>query len=161
MHLHLRAAAEADIRDDHDWLSTFMGTAWGVIEAEYAAGIADAIEKDYHRLDTFYVEETDDPDARLPVFGGRQPAGAPTDHYPDPPLILLEPAGVARAAAFLTAVSFDGLWARAGGRITASFGPGWSDATVRGIYENHHRSLRGFYERAAAAGHAVVKAGWF
>ncbi|MCX2182285.1 YfbM family protein [Streptomyces sp. SKN60] len=150
-----------------------MGAAWDVIEVEHAAGVADAIEKDYGRLDELYRTETGtetgtgtgtEPaasDAELPVFGGRQPAGAPTDRYPDPPLILLEPAGVARAAAFLATVSFDALWARLGGRIVSSMGPDWDDATVREMYETHHRSLRGFYERAAAAGHAVIKAGWF
>ncbi|XEC32760.1 DUF1877 family protein [Streptomyces fradiae] len=140
-----------------------MNAAWDVIEVEHAAGVADAIEKDYGRLDELYrtAAGAGATDAELPVFGGRQPAGAPTDRYPDPPLILLEPAGVTRAAAFLATVSFDALWARLGGRIVTSMGPDWDDATVREMYETHHRSLRGFYERAAAAGHAVIKAGWF
>ncbi|MFI8824547.1 DUF1877 family protein [Streptomyces sp. NPDC053431] len=160
MHLHLRAAAETDLRDDHAWLTDFMGTAWENHEVEYAAGVSDSVEKDFRTLHELYAASAEE-DAVLPVFGGRQPAGAPTDRLPHPPLMLLAPDETVRAAAFLTAVSFDDLWSRAGAGIRDSFGPGWSESTLRDIFRSHHRGLRAFYERAAASGHAVVKAGWF
>ncbi|MFJ7063866.1 DUF1877 family protein [Streptomyces sp. NPDC101115] len=160
MHLHLRAAAETDIRDDHAWLTTFMGVAWDHHEVEYAAGIADSIEKDHHLLHEVYAESPD-ADAWLPVFGGRQPADPPAEGLPHPALMLMDPAEVGRAAAFLAAVPFDDLWSRAGERIVHSPGPGWSADLVRGIFLGHHQDLRAFYARAAAAGHVVVKAGWF
>ncbi|MFD5324727.1 DUF1877 family protein [Streptomyces sp. NPDC127092] len=162
MHLHLRAAAETDIRDDYAWLTAFMGVAWDHHEVEYAAGIAHSIEKDYRLLHEMYAE-CQDADAWLPVFGGRQPADPPAGGLPHPPLMLMDPAEAGRAAAFLAAVPFDDLWSRAGARILSSFGPGWSadPDRIRRIFQGHHQDLRAFYARAAAAGHAVVKAGWF
>ncbi|MFF2567904.1 DUF1877 family protein [Streptomyces sp. NPDC058084] len=160
MHLHLRAAAETDLRDDHVWLTAFMGTAWENHEVECAAGVSDSVEKDFRTLHELY-EASGESDAWLPVFGGRQPAGAPSDRLAHPPLMLLTPDETVRAAAFLTSVSFDDLWSRAGAGIHASFGPGWPETTVREIFRTHHRDLRAFYARAAASGHTVLKAGWF
>ncbi|MER8045638.1 DUF1877 family protein [Streptomyces sp. NPDC094032] len=160
MHMHLRAATTAEILDDHAWLEAFMATAWEHHEVEYAAGVADSIEKDFGLVHALY-EASGDAAGWLPVFGGRQPAGAPADHLPHPPLLLLEPAEVRTAAAFLADVSFDALWEAAGAKILASFGPGWAEALVLEILGGHHRDLRAFYGRAAAAGHTVVKAGWF
>ncbi|MFD7980785.1 DUF1877 family protein [Streptomyces sp. NPDC059071] len=162
MHLHLRAAAEPDIRDDHAWLTAFMGVTWGHHEVECAAGIAHSIEKDHHQLHEMYAG-SQDADAWLPVFGGRRPADPPAGGLPHPPLMLMDPAEAGRAAAFLAAVTFDDLWSRAGGRIVRSSGPGRSadPERIRGIFQGHHQDLRAFYARAAAAGHAVVKAGWF
>lgn len=160
MHMHLRAAAEGEIRDDHSWLEAFMATAWEHHQVEYAAGVACSIEKDFHLVHELY-SASPDPAAWLPVFGGRQPAGATPDAVPDPPLVLLEPAEVRTAAAFLSAVSFDELWDAGGAKILAHFGPGWAEALVVEIFRSHHRDLTAFYGRAAAAGHAVVKAGWF
>ncbi|MFI8517816.1 DUF1877 family protein [Streptomyces sp. NPDC085481] len=158
-HLHLRAVAETDVKDDHAFLAAFMSTAWDNHEVECAAGVADSIEKDSATLHDLYGTSADDA-SRLPVYGGRPPSGAPADRPADPPLTVLDPAGVRGAAAFLTAVSFDELWSAAGDGIHASFGPGWSETLVREIHLGHHGGLRAFYGRAAAAGHAVVKAGW-
>ncbi|GAA2794675.1 hypothetical protein GCM10019017_45190 [Streptomyces showdoensis] len=160
MHMHLRAAAQAEIRDDHSWLEAFMATAWAHHEVECAAGVAASIEKDFGLLHELCSAGADAA-GWLPVFGGRQPAGAPADELPHPPLLLLEPAEVRTAAAFLAAVPFDGLWDAAGAKILASFGPGWAEALVVEVFRGHHRDLRAFYGRAAAAGHTVVKAGWF
>ncbi|MFG3347400.1 DUF1877 family protein [Streptomyces sp. NPDC048018] len=159
MHLHLRAAVETDLRDDHAWLTAFMGTAWAHHEVECAAGVADSVEQNSRTLHELY-EASAASDARLPVFGGRRPVGAPSDGLARPPLMLLAPGETARAAAFLASVSFDGLWSRAGARTHASFGPGRPEPTVREIFRCHHEILRAFYARAAASGHAVIKAGW-
>ncbi|MEU8758511.1 DUF1877 family protein [Streptomyces sp. NPDC048659] len=159
MHMHLRAAAGAEIRDDHSWLEAFMATAWAHHEVEYAAGVAGSIEKDFRLVHALY-EASGATAGRLPVLGGRQPAGAPAAAPPHPPLRVLEPAGVRAAAAFLTDASFEDLWEAAGPGIHASFGPGWPEALVAEIFQRHHRDLRAFYGRAAAAGHTVVKAGW-
>ncbi|MFI1811346.1 DUF1877 family protein [Streptomyces sp. NPDC020422] len=160
MHMHLRAAAEAEIRDDHAWLEAFMSRAWEHHQVECAAGIADSVEKDFHLLHELY-SASPDPAAWLPVFGGRQPAGAAADAVPDPPLILLEPAEVRTAAAFLAGTAFEELWDAGGAKIVAHFGPDWAEALVEEIFRSHHRDLTAFYRRAAAAGHTVVKAGWF
>ncbi|MEV5972936.1 DUF1877 family protein [Streptomyces sp. NPDC051921] len=160
MHLHLRAAAETDLRDDHEWLTAFMGAAWENHRVEHAAGVSDSVEKDFRTLHELY-EASAESDAWLPVFGGRQPAGGPSDRLAHPPLMLLAPDETVRAAAFLAAVSFEELWSRAGASIHGSFGPGWPEPTVRDIFRSHHEHLRAFYERAAVSGHAVVKAGWF
>lgn len=157
--MHLRAAAAAEILDDHSWLEAFMGTAWEHREVECAAGVADAIEKDFGLVHELYSASADAA-GWLPVFGGRQPAGAPDDRLTHPPLVLLEPDEVRAAAAFLADVSFDELWEAAGAKILASFGPGWAEALVLEVFQGHHRDLRAFYGRAAAAGHTVVKAGW-
>ncbi|MEV8627070.1 DUF1877 family protein [Streptomyces sp. NBC_01268] len=158
--MHLRAAAMSEILDDHAWLEAFMSRAWEHHQVECAAGVADSIEKDFGLVHELYAASTDVA-GWLPVFGGRQPAGAPGDAVPDPPLLLLEPAEVRAAAAFLADVPFDELWEVTGAKILASFGPGWAEALVLEIFRGHHRDLRAFYGRAAAAGHTVVKAGWF
>ncbi|MEU6927624.1 DUF1877 family protein [Streptomyces sp. NPDC046385] len=160
MHMHLRAAAEAEILDDHAWLEAFMATAWEHHQVEYAAGVAESLEKDFDLVHELF-SASGDAAGWLPVFGGRQPAGAPDGHRAHPPLLLLEPAEVRTAAAFLAEVPFDALWEAAGAKILAAFGPGWAEALVLEIFRGRHRDLRAFYGRAAAAGHTVVKAGWF
>ncbi|MFF3214323.1 hypothetical protein ACFYYB_27120 [Streptomyces sp. NPDC002886] len=67
--------------------------------------------------------------------------------------MLLEPPGVSQAAHFLAPVSFDELWNVVSARFSAL---GWTRQELL----DHHRNLQGFYERAASAGHAVVKAVW-
>ncbi|MEV7276788.1 DUF1877 family protein [Streptomyces sp. NPDC093111] len=160
MHLHMRAAAEAEILDDHAWLDAFMARAWEHHQVECAAGVACWIEKDFDLVHEL-CSASGDAAGWLPVFGGRQPAGAPGDELPHPPLILLEPAEVRVAAAFLADVPFEALWEAAGAKILATVGPGWAGALVLEIFRGRHRDLRAFYGRAAAAGHTVVKAGRF
>ncbi|UXY32891.1 YfbM family protein [Streptomyces sp. HUAS TT20] len=162
IHLHLRAVAESEIRDDHTWLAAFMSEAWDNHPDEYAAGIADSINKVWGTVNDLYaaadVLDTDaDEPWTLPIYGGRPvPHSADADPS-NPPLMLLEPPGVSQAAAFLATVSFDQLWNVAGGKI---MGPGRDEAQARQEFLNYHRDLLGFYERAASAGHAVVKAVW-
>jgi hypothetical protein len=162
IHLHVRAVAESEIRDDHTWLAAFMSEAWDNHPDEYAAGIADSINKVWGTVNDLYaaadVLGTDaDKSWTLPIYGGRPvPHSADADPS-NPPLMLLEPPGVSQAADFLAAVSFDQLWNVAGARI---IGPGWDEAQARQEFLNYHRDLQGFYGRAASAGHAVVKAVW-
>ncbi|WP_225828447.1 DUF1877 family protein [Streptomyces naphthomycinicus] len=162
IHLHLRAVAEAEIRDDHTWLAAFMWRAWENHPDEYAAGIADSIDKIWSSVDDLYAAaellgaDADEP-WTLPVFGGRPVAHGADADPSDPPLMILEPPGVAQAADFLARVSFDGLWNAAGAGIV---GGGWDEAQARQEFLDHHRDLRAFYGRAAAAGHGVVKAVW-
>ncbi|MET7382963.1 hypothetical protein ABZT08_29890 [Streptomyces sp. NPDC005526] len=75
----------------------------------------------------------------------------------NPSLMILEPLGVSQAADFLASVSFDELWSIAGAKLR---GWGSDEVQVRQEFLGHHRDLRGFYGRVAAAGHAVVKAVW-
>ncbi|MFE7168378.1 DUF1877 family protein [Streptomyces sp. NPDC057616] len=158
IHLQLRAVAESEIRDDHTWLAAFMLAAWENHPDEYAAGIADSIDKVFHSVNDLYAAagvlraDADEP-WTLPIYGGRPVAHGADDDLSDPPLMILEPSGVAEAAAFLAAVSFDDLWGEAGAKLDT-----WEHA--RQEFSHHHEDLRDFYGRAASAGHAVVKAVW-
>ncbi|UKY50764.1 DUF1877 family protein [Streptomyces inhibens] len=162
-HLHFRAVPEAEIRDDYTWLEEFMCDAWDDLPAECAAGIADAIEKDFSLVNTLYaaaatLDETENGSGgseswQLPIFGGR-PVYHP-DHS-QPPLLILTPAETRTAADFLIAAPFDTLWEAAGAKIRAPFG-NWDEAEVKAIFVSHHTNLRDFYRQTASAGQAVIK----
>ncbi|MER5476401.1 DUF1877 family protein [Streptomyces sp. NPDC002734] len=159
IYLHMRAVAESEIRDDHTWLAGFMFESWENLPDECAAGIAEAINKAWYCLNDLYaavrVLDADADDSwELPIYGGRSPALSADADPNDPPLGILEPAGVSQAAGFLARVSFDELWKVAGAEISWSRGDG---EQVRQEFLGYHRDLQGFYGRAAAAGHAVVK----
>ncbi|MFF4284220.1 DUF1877 family protein [Streptomyces sp. NPDC001633] len=182
IHLHLRAVAESEIRDDHTWLAAFMWKAWENHPDEYAAGIADSINKVWSSVDAFYAAaevleadadaatDTDtaadtaadtatdaDKPWMLPIYGGRPVAHSRDADPSNPPMMFLEPGGVSQAANFLARVSFDELWNVAGAKLV---GRGWDEAQARQEFLDHHGSLQGFYARAAAAGHGVVKVVW-
>jgi hypothetical protein len=91
------------------------------------------------------------------MYGGRPVAHNPDTAHSNPLLGILEPPGVSQAAGFLASVSFDELWDVASAKLVWS---GWDEAQVRQEFLDHHRHLRGFYERAATSGHAVVRAVW-
>ncbi|OKK08563.1 hypothetical protein AMK26_06125 [Streptomyces sp. CB03234] len=155
-HLHFRAVPEGDVRDDLAWLESFMSAAWDDHPAEYRAGLATSIEKDFGLVDQLYAT-AGCVDRELPVYGGR-----PVE-YPDgdrPPFLVLPPDQVRSAADFLAGASFEALWETAGDKIRAVFA-GWDEAVVKEILLGHHRDLCAFYRRTASAGHAVVKAAWF
>lgn len=162
IHLHLRAIAESEIRDDHTWLAAFMSEAWDNHPDEYAAGIADSIEKVFNSVNGFYAAadvfnaDVDKP-WTLPIYGGRPVAHSADADPSNPLLMILEPPGVSQAADFLATVSFDELWNIAGAKLG---GWGGEEAQVRQEFLDIHRDLQGFYGRAASAGHAVVKAVW-
>ncbi|MEU9497962.1 DUF1877 family protein [Streptomyces sp. NPDC048196] len=172
IHLHLRAVAESEIRDDHTWLAEFMWKAWENHPDEYAAGIADSIDKVWSSVDALYAAgevlaadadtdtdtDTDgDKPWTLPIYGGRPVAHSMDADPSNPPLMFLEPPGVSQAADFLARVSFDELWNVAGPKLV---GRGWDEAEARQEFLDRHRSLQNFYGRAAAAGHGVVKVVW-
>ncbi|MFG2279520.1 DUF1877 family protein [Streptomyces asoensis] len=162
IHLHMRAVAESEIRDDHTWLAAFMYEAWENHPAEYAAGIAESIDKVFSSVNDLYAAaEALDPEAGevslLPIYGGRPAAHGAGADPSDPPLMILEPFEVSRAARFLTSVSFDQLWKIAGARLG---GRGQGGEEIRQELLDHHRDLEEFYGRAAAAGHAVVRVVW-
>lgn len=160
--MHLRAVAESAIRDDHTWLAAFMSEAWDNHPDEYGAGIAVSIDKVWHAVNDLYAAaDVLDADAaqpwELPIYGGRPVAHSADADPSDPPLGILEPPGVSQAAGFLARVPFDGLWNVAGAGLVRS---GGDEEQVRQEFLDHHRRLQGFYGRAAASGHAVVRAVW-
>ncbi|MGW1894936.1 DUF1877 family protein [Streptomyces sp. NPDC002004] len=162
IHMHIRAVAESEIRDDHTWLAAFMWEAWENLPAEYAAGIAVSIDKVWDAVNDLYAAaEVLDADAgklwELPIYGGRPVAHSADADPSNPPLGILEPPEVSQAADFCASVSFDKLWNVASAKLVWS---GWDEAEVRQEFFNYHRRLQGFYERAATAGHAVVRAVW-
>lgn len=163
-HMHLRAVQESEVRHDYAWLTDFMGAAWDwdVHQAEFAAGIAESIEKDFSAVDELYRAGRLLPEGQggiweLPVFGGHN-----VDHptYTRPPFVHLTPAATRQASAFLTSVSFDALWESSPGLHTG-FGPDWAVEDVRDLFLRRHTGLRTFYDRTATAGKAVVKAFWY
>ncbi|MFI1714635.1 DUF1877 family protein [Streptomyces litmocidini] len=163
IHVHFRAVAVSEIQEDHTWLAAYLAKAWDDHADECAAGIATSIPKVWHFVEDLYAAAADlvgrgagEP-WTLPIHGGRPVAhGAGADLH-DPPMIFMDPPEVARAADFLTAVSFDALWNVAGGRLG---GAGPQEALSKEEYLEHHESLRSFYARAASSGHAVVKVVW-
>ncbi|MFE7615573.1 DUF1877 family protein [Streptomyces sp. NPDC057496] len=174
IHLHFRAVAKSEIRDDHTWLAAFMHEAWQNHPAEYAEGVAGSIEKVFGLVNDLYAAaETlgTDVDAgtdagvdtgvgrawELPVHGGRPVAHGAGADPSDPPMMLLEPPGVARAADFLAGVSFDELWSVAGAGVCGRLG---EEAQARQEFLRYHEDLRRLYGRAASAGRAMVKVVW-
>ncbi|MFD7321784.1 DUF1877 family protein [Streptomyces sp. NPDC059875] len=156
--MHLRATAEHEIQDDHAWLTDYMRAAWENLEAEYAAGIAESIEKDFGPLHDLYRAGAT-PAHELPVYGGRiihDPANQ------QPPFAILTPPEVTTAADLLTDAAFDTLWDVAGPALTAPYAL-WDEpeAAAMATYLTHHTALRAFYNRAAHAQHSVVKAFWY
>ncbi|MEV5600754.1 DUF1877 family protein [Streptomyces sp. NPDC052299] len=162
IHMHLRAVAESEIRDDHTWLTAFMWEAWENHPDECAAGIAESLDKVWDSVNDLYAAagalDADADESRgLPIYGGRPVAHSAGADPSNPPLGILDPRGVSRAASFLARVSFDELWNAAGARLGWT---GWDEAQVRQEFLDYHDGLRGFFGRAAAAGHAVVRVVW-
>ncbi|MFF8375387.1 DUF1877 family protein [Streptomyces sp. NPDC015661] len=161
IYLHFRAVAESEIRDDHTWLAAFMYEAWERVAEECEAGIADAINKAWGRVNDFYgaarAPGVDSETSSLPIYGGR-PVGHSADaDLGNPPMMILDPPDVSKAADFLASVSFDESWRIAG----AGFGGhGENDALFRQEFLAYHESLLAFYGQAASAGHSVVKVVW-
>ncbi|MFF7441979.1 DUF1877 family protein [Streptomyces sp. NPDC008122] len=162
IHLHFRAVAESEIRDDHTWLAAFMAEAWDRHAEEYAAGVTDSISKSWDSVNELYTAAdvagtgAEGP-WTLPIYGGRPVAHSPEADLGNPPVMYMDPPEVSRAADFLAGVSFDELWSAAGRRLG---GGGPDEALFRRDHLEHHESLRGFYGRAASAGHAVIKVVW-
>ncbi|MFD9093258.1 hypothetical protein [Streptomyces collinus] len=85
IHMHLRAVAESEIRDDHTWLAAFMWRAWENHPDEYAAGIAESIDKVWGSVNDLYaaadVLDADADDSwELPIYGGRPVAHGAAAH---------------------------------------------------------------------------------
>ncbi|MEU0405954.1 DUF1877 family protein [Streptomyces sp. NPDC006197] len=162
IHLHFRAVAESEIRDDHTWLTAYLSEAWDDFEDEHAAGVADAISKSWSSVNDLYAgaaavgTDADGP-WTLPIYGGRPVAHSTDADVSDPPMIFMDPPEVSRAAEFLATVSFDELWDAVGTKLGFR-GP--DEALFRQEYLERHESLRRFYARAASSGHAVVKVVW-
>jgi hypothetical protein len=164
-HMHLRAKASNEIPRDFPSLHAFMWAAWEAHPEEYAAGIADSIEKDFGHVDELYTMGTDqggdatDAASTLPIFGGRLIYSSPANDQP--PFVILNPAETRGTAEFLHTVSFDERWQIAGATLSTPY-VGWEDENAaRNIFLGYHNDLRTFYERAAQAGHAVIKAFWY
>ncbi|MGQ5261455.1 DUF1877 family protein [Micromonospora sp. ZYX-F-536] len=162
-HMHLRATATNQVPEDFPSLLAFMSAAWSAHQEEYAAGIADSIDKDFGHVHELYTMAVDDGDGtnaanNLPIFGGRHLHSPAED---EPPIVILEPADVRRTADFLRTLSFDDRWRIAERSLSAPY-TGWEDENAASnIYLGHHNALRAFYQRAARAGDAVVKAFWY
>ncbi|MFC8721968.1 DUF1877 family protein [Kitasatospora sp. NPDC057198] len=157
-HQHFRAVPPDELVVEAGWLAEFMLAAWRRFQEEYAAGVANAFEKDFDLHARLYtggadLDENDSDVRTLPVYGG-DPVFPESG---EPPFLVMPPEQVARTAEYLAGADFDALWAVAGERIRLSSGDG--DMAQEKAYRlGEHRDLTEFYGRAAAAGHAVVKA---
>jgi Domain of unknown function (DUF1877) len=104
----------------------------------------------------------------LPTTWGQRIGNPPGDgdlvHDPagkQPPFVILNPAETRVTAEFLRTVSFDERWRIAGAQLSRPYA-GWTDKdAARTTFLGCHHDLRTFYQRAAQAGHAVVKAFWY
>ncbi len=136
-----------------------MLAAWDRRREECAAGIANAIEKDFAEVNRLYTGAPDCPagpgsPSGLPVFGGE-----PVLRDDGPPFLIMPTEQVGAAAAFLNEASFDALWLASGAAISAN--QGGDPAFVREIFLSHHGGLVAFYGAAADADQAVLKAFWY
>lgn len=161
--MHLRATTPNEVPGDFSSLLDFMSIAWEAHQEEHQAGIADSIDKDFghvHELYTMGLDHGDDtnPTNNLPIFGGRLIHSQTEDQ---PPFVILDPADVRRTADFLRTLSFDERWHIARTKLSKPY-IGWEDENLaRSIYLGHHNDLRTFYEQAARAEDAVIKAFWY
>jgi len=162
-HIHLRATATNEVPGDFSSLLGFMSTAWEAYREEYVAGVAHSIDKDFGHVHELYTMGMDLGDGtntanHLPIFGGRHVHSPAKDQ---PPFVILAPAEVRRTADFLRALSFDERWRIAGTHLSTPY-IGWDDENAaRNVYLGRHDALRTFYQGAARAGDAVIKAFWY
>ncbi|MFB7946717.1 DUF1877 family protein [Kitasatospora phosalacinea] len=143
---------------DPEWLADFVWAARERWPEEDAAEIAYFIEKDHGFHARFYTDGVsvpeDEADVRtLPVFGGT----VVFRENGEAPFVVMAPESVRRAADYLAGVDFDALWAVVGEKVRVIH---WDAAEDRAYRLYLHEGLTEFYGRAAAAGHAVVKAFW-
>jgi hypothetical protein len=161
--MHLRATATNEVPEDFSSLLDFMSTAWEAHQEEYAAGVAHSIEKDFgyvHELYNMGVDQGDGTNTanNLPIFGGQHIHSPAKDQ---PPFVILDAAEVRRTEDFRRTLSFDDRWRNPGTNLSTPY-IGWEDENAaRNIYLGHHNALRAFYQRAARAGDAVIKAFWY
>jgi hypothetical protein len=145
-HLHLRAVTPdelAELEDDYTELTDFMLDAWDDHEEEAEDGMAASLCRNSHRIARLYGEG----DGRLPVYGGsthRDPEEV------DPPVLVMSPDEVRRAAAFLSAFPIEELTAH-----HRELGLDEDDDL------DSHDDLLDFYQDAADSGDAVIKAFWY
>lgn len=135
-----------------------MLAAWANHREEYTRGIADSIEKDFAGVSQLYTGAPDGPEdagdpSGLAVYGGEL-----VPREDGPPFLILQPHQVGEAAAFLNAANFDSFWDASGAALSAIWG---DPAFAREIYLSHHEGLVAFYQTAAQAGQAVIKAFWY
>ncbi|MFJ5924661.1 DUF1877 family protein [Kitasatospora sp. NPDC092948] len=125
---------------------------------EFTAGIATAVEKDFHGVNHLYTGSADgaedsDVPAAPPAFGG-----TPVGSEDGPPFLILTPLQVSQATAFLEAASFDELWAASKDGIFTPLRGHLYEVEARDFFLQHHTDLHAFHRQAAGAGHSVVKA---
>lgn len=170
-HLHLRAVPADGLPATYQELADLMWAAWEDHATEYAAGVAESVEKSFGHLDDLYTEgAAGDVRSRLAVFGGRVVAAPDRTQ---PPITVLDPVQVGEVAQFLRTVSFDALWQMAVERAAPYAGPPTDGVPYpggtalcpaydpRSDFLAHHQGLAAFYDRAALRDRAVVKALWF
>ncbi|GAA3379363.1 hypothetical protein GCM10020367_62580 [Streptomyces sannanensis] len=150
--MHFRAVPAEEIQEDFNRLTEFMLAAWDKHSEEYASGVSTSISKAFSHVNDFFTKGSDrgsgpSGPSLLPVYGGR--------HIEDPAhidlgFLILDPDQVRVAAEFLQ-TPFDTLWKVDGAQLY-----GWNEAEMK----HFHFGLRAFYQRAASAGHAVIKVVW-
>ncbi|MEV6654951.1 DUF1877 family protein [Streptomyces sp. NPDC051219] len=159
IHMHFRAVPIEEIQEDFGWLTEFMLAAWDKHSEEYASGISTSIEPFSHVNDLFTngSDGGEDPGERstLPIYGGRH---IEDPNHVDLGFLILDPNQVHAAAEFLQ-TAFDSLWKAAGAQLYGRIN-GWNDAQMKNFYLPYYLDLQAFYQRAASAGHAMIKVVW-
>ncbi|WP_329127792.1 DUF1877 family protein [Streptomyces sp. NBC_01465] len=145
---------ENELRDDYAWLEQTMWDALDRFPEESALGISAVLEKSHDQMARIYrCARTGTELEDLPVFGGR-PVFDPGESLP--PILILGPEDVGRAAEFLAGTSFTALWPDAKSEV--GWG-GWDKdgSEAQAHFRSCHEDLTAFFTKTSASGHAVVK----
>ncbi|MDJ0464090.1 DUF1877 family protein [Streptomyces sp. H27-C3] len=157
-YFHLRSVSSSELSTDPDRLRTFFADDWKVVRSRCEAETETVLAEDYLDVHRLYVGARHPPATSAPetllVLGGR-PVPLPGEGLP--PFVVLIPAQVSAAAAYLGAVSFETLWSAACEDLMAPHGLLFTEAELRSHFTLVHQRLTAFYTRTSDEGRAVVK----
>jgi hypothetical protein len=149
MWIYFQGLESSGLPEDAAGFEALFDVEFDELRRRVRAGDAVWLESGFFQLNELYSPRSKPGgDGELPIFGGC--------HIPDPGggpgHAVLEPAEVARAAAYLEGVSFPHRWQ--GWRQLPSSN---SDEELRGRLARYHEDLRAFYGRSVERGWSVVK----
>ncbi|HET6860376.1 MAG TPA: DUF1877 domain-containing protein [Streptomyces sp.] len=157
-HFHLRSVPSPELSADPERLRPLFADDWKTVRSRCEAQTETVLAEDYLDVHRLYVGARHPPAVSAPetllVLGGR-PVPLPGEGLP--PFIVLIPAQVTVAAAYLCSVSFDALWSTACEDLMAPHGLLFTEAELRTHFSLVHERLTAFYTRTSDEGRAVVK----
>ncbi|GAA4585610.1 hypothetical protein GCM10023194_28820 [Planotetraspora phitsanulokensis] len=149
MWVYFQGLESSGLPEDAAGFEALFDVEFDELRRRVRAGDAVWLESGFFQLNELYSPRSEPGgDWEFPVFGGRHiqdPGGGPGH-------AVLEPPGVARAAAYLEGVSFPDRW-QEWRQLPSSY----SHEELRERLAQDHEDLRAFYGRSAERGWAVVK----